>query len=275
MFSNQGIRTESWIIYGYPTETEADFDETLQWFIKNPNVLSHVTANAFGPNAKYMHDRPGIVTNDTGMQWGWTGLESTIEKRKRRFLLLIEVLESIRVAREGAFTFHVGDPFYVKYFSSWTPKDKKFLLKSWEMLENPNLYMSRQNGFKKVLNFFGVGNPESDKVAEKLSKKEDLEIGEINEMRERFFMRISSYLAQIDTLSEAERESKLEQYRKYFEDVKLHLNDNVSEDILFAMALKGSIQVLLNDIDTHAPEYIAQLAVETSSRFIIKARLSV
>ena len=157
MFANQGIRTESWIIYGYPTETDADFDETLQWFIKNPNVLSHVTANSFGPNAKYMHDRPGIVTNLSGRLGDWVGLESTLEKRKQRFLALIEVLESIRIARKGDFTFYFGDPLYVKYFSSWTKKDKEFLMKSWEKLENPAEYLSKQNkSINKLLKFFGL-----------------------------------------------------------------------------------------------------------------------
>jgi hypothetical protein len=84
-----------------PTETDEDFEETLNWFIQNPNVLSHVTANAFGPNAKYMHDRPGVVTNMSNTHWGWTGLESTLQKRKRRFLQLIEVLESNQNSEKG------------------------------------------------------------------------------------------------------------------------------------------------------------------------------
>lgn len=270
MFADQGIKTESWIIYGYPTESDADFDETLQWFIKNPGILSHVTANSFGPNAKYMHDRPGIVTNTTGTQWGWTGLESTIEKRKQRFLLLIEVLEAARKARPGSFTFHVGDPLYVKYFSSWTPKDKEFLLKSWEMLEDPAAYASRRSRFEKVLRFLGFGNSELNKVAEKISRKEDLEVGEVSEMQQKFFARITSFLAQEGTLSEAEMESRLEHYRAFFDQIKLHLNDNVSEDIVYAMVLKGPIQMVLREVDTHAPEYIAQIIVESASRFNIK-----
>jgi hypothetical protein len=272
MFANEGIKTESWIIYGYPTESDADFDETLQWFIKNPNVLSHVTANAFGPNAKYLHDRPGIVTNDSMAQWNWRGLESTIAKRKQRFLLLIEVLESIRQARKGEFTFYFGDPLYVKYFSSWTRKDKEFLFKSWEMLENPNLYFTKQRGFKKVLEFFGMAeNKEVTNSVKKPARKEKLEIGDIADMKKKLFGRINSYLAQVEHMPQADRDAKLQYYEQYFENVKLHLNDNISESIVFAMALKGPLQVMLNDLDTHAPEYIGQKVLEASANFILPA----
>ena len=271
MFANQGIRTESWIIYGYPTETDADFDETLQWFIKNPNVLSHVTANSFGPNAKYMHDRPGIVTNLSGRLGDWVGLESTLEKRKQRFLALIEVLESIRIARKGDFTFYFGDPLYVKYFSSWTKKDKEFLMKSWEKLENPAEYLSKQNkSINKLLKFFGLGNKTIEKEIEKLVPKKDLlEVGDLDEMRDNFFIRIKDHLSRTSDLSPADIDAKMEYYKEYFENVKLHLNDNVSEDILYALALKDTVQTTLAAIDTHAPEYIAQLVVEHASDFNI------
>ena len=275
MFANEGIKTESWIIYGYPTETDADFDETLQWFIKNPNVLSHVTANSFGPNAKYMHDRPGVVTNHTRTQWGWVGLESTLQKRKERFLALIEVLETIRKARKGEFSFYFGDPLYVKYFSSWTPKDKEFLLKSWEILENPNIYLAKQkNGFNRVLKFFGFNSKVENDVIKKTAPKEILEIGDINEMRAKLFNRINDHLAKNSSLSPVDRDAKFEYYKNYIEDIKLHLNDNVSEDFIYALAVKSDIEVMLSDMDRHAPEYIAQLAVESASRYIIHDKVA-
>jgi radical SAM superfamily enzyme YgiQ (UPF0313 family) len=273
MFASEGVKTESWIIYGYPTESDADFDETLKWFIQNPNVLSHVTANSFGPNAKYQHDRPGVVSYTKNTQWGWVGSESTIEKRKERFLALIEVLETTRRARKGEFTFHFGDPLYVKYFNSWTPKDKEFLLNSWEKLENPELYANKQNGIKKVLQFFGLGEREAPKPVKKPAKKDVLAIDDLQEMKDKLFSRITTHLSEDQSTTASEVESKLEHYKDYIDQVKLHLNDNITEDILFAMALRGPVKIMLTDFDTHAPEYIAQMVVESADRYIIKERV--
>ena len=136
MFADQGIKTETWIIYGYPTETDEDFEVTLNWFKNNPNVLSHATINAFGPNQKYFEDRPNVVHYYPPYKlWHWKGLESTVEKRKERFLKLIEVVEEIRLSHKG-FSYFMGDPLYVKYFNSWNEQDKRFLFDSWAKLES-------------------------------------------------------------------------------------------------------------------------------------------
>jgi len=148
LFGGNGIKTETWIIYGYPTETDAEFFETLNWFIKNPKVLSHVTANTFGPNAKYQHDKPGVIRYLSNNAWNWSGPESTLEKRKQRFLLLADVLEDLRKSSQGNFTFHIGDPYYVKYFNTFTRQDKRFLLDSWEKLEGTYV---EKNAVKKLL----------------------------------------------------------------------------------------------------------------------------
>ncbi len=269
MFANEGIRTESWIIYGYPTETDADFDETLQWFIKNPNVLSHVTANSFGPNAKYMHDRPGIVTTLSSVVGHWEGLESTLEKRKQRFLALIEVLESIRIARKGDFTFYFGDPLYVKYFSSWTKKDKAQLLDAWERIEHPLQYKTKRKGVGRWLELLGVAQKEEAPVQQLTQntfvEKVELKVGEINEMRNRLYGNIENHLSKIDSISTEEKAKKLEHYKTCIENIKAHLNDNISEDILLAMALQGRVDEMLRNLDMHAAEYIAQQVVETAS----------
>lgn len=156
LFADNGIKTEAWIIYGYPTETDKDFDDTLNWFVKNPGVLSHVTANSFGPNAKYHTDKPGMVTYQVNEPWWtWHGSDSSIQKRRDRFLRLMEVLESIRVSRNGKFSFHVGDPHYVKYFKTWTVRDKAFLFEKWAEHEplgyQPNWIFSLlvRSGIKK------------------------------------------------------------------------------------------------------------------------------
>ena len=273
MFANAGIKTESWIIYGYPTETDADFEETLNWFIQNPNVLSHVTANAFGPNAKYMLDRPGIVSNNTNTHWGWSGLESTLQKRKKRFLQLIEVLESIRVARKGAFSFYFGDPLYVKYFKSWTLRDKEHLLKNWERLENQHDDEMKQksNPIRKIFKLIGLKtiNQELYKAAEKPAASEKLEIGDLFEMKEKLTKRIENVLTENKALSRDEIQSKREFYLDYLDQVKLHLNDDVTEEILYALTLKGDTRNMLIEMETHAPEYLAQRAVEHAGKFTI------
>ncbi|MBL7799984.1 MAG: B12-binding domain-containing radical SAM protein [Chitinophagales bacterium] len=274
MFANAGIKTESWIIYGYPTETDADFEETLNWFIQNPNVLSHVTANAFGPNAKYMHDRPGVVTNETNTHWGWTGLESTLQKRKKRFLQLIEVLESIRVARKGAFTYYFGDPLYVKYFKSWTLRDKEYLLKNWERLEN--IYndepAAKPSAIKKIFSFIGLKSVDQElkKSAEKAVIPEKLEVGDLEQMKEKLSKRIEKVLLQNKALSVADVQAKRDFYMRYIDEVKIHLNDNVTEEILYSLTLKGDVERMIEDIDTHAPEYLAQRVVEHAGKFIIQ-----
>lgn len=274
MFANAGIKTESWIIYGYPTETDADFEETLNWFIQNPNVLSHVTANAFGPNAKYMHDRPGVVTNETNTHWGWTGLESTLQKRKKRFLQLIEVLESIRVARKGAFTYYFGDPLYVKYFKSWTLRDKEYLLKNWERLEN--IYndepSAKPSAIKKIFSFIGLKSVDQElkKSAEKVVISEKLEVGDLAQMKEKLSKRIEKVLLQNKVLSAAEVQEKRDFYMRYIDEVKVHLNDNVTEEILYSLTLKGDVERMIEDLDTHAPEYLAQRVVEHAGKFNIQ-----
>lgn len=270
MFSEEGIRTESWIIYGYPTETDEDFNETLQWFIKNPNILSHVIANAFGPNGKYMHDRPGVVTNLSARLGDWASAESTLAKRKERFLALIEVLETIRKARKGDFTFHFGDPLYIKYFSSWTQKDKDFLFDAWERAERPADYVEKPKGFNKLLNFLGVAKKVDTKKMENYPiVKETLKVGELDKMKGQLFNRIQSHLSFGGKLSPDEVIAKVDYYKNYFDEVAIHLNDDVSEDILFALTLRGPIEVVLADIDTHAPEYIGQMAVEASAKFVV------
>ncbi len=273
MFAQQGIRTESWIIYGYPTETDADFDETLQWFIHNPEILSHVIANAFGPNAKYMHDKPGMVKYLSTATGHWQGLESTLEKRKSRFLQLMDVLESIRQSRKGAFSFHVGDPLYVKYFHTWTKKDKDFLLDQWERIEAPEIYKAKHvSVFSKVLKVLGVAEPEikvHSFIKAPVIRKEDLKVGEIEEMRKELYAKIEQQLAKSKTLSSDQQKEKLQHYIEIIEGIKIHLTDNITEEIFFALALHGPITTMLHDVDTHAPEYLAQGTLEASANYKI------
>ncbi|MFN8321373.1 MAG: radical SAM protein [Chitinophagales bacterium] len=273
MFADEGIRTESWIIYGYPTETDADFEETRSWFIKNPNVLSHITANTFGPNAKYINDRPGVVNYISNQTGHWVGGESTLEKRKQRFLALIEVLEQIRIARKGQFTYHVGDPLYVNYFNSWTLKDQELLLKGWEKIENQhNRTTPSKSVFSKLLSSIGLSKPQAqpiNRMPAAAEEKKELHIAPLAEMKQNISRKIEQELDKNSTLSAAEKAAKLQHYMQAIETVKVHLTDHMTEEIFFAMTQNGDARYMLSDLDTHAPEYIAQMALESSAKYIL------
>jgi hypothetical protein len=199
LFADQGIKTESWIIYGYPTETDEDFDSTLQWFIKNPNVLSHVTANTFGPNAKYLHDRPGVIGFSGTEPWNWFGPGSNLEKRKERFLLLIEVLEDIRRSSKGRFTFYVGDPLYVKYFSSWGRRERAFLFEKWVAMEG---MVRASTGIGRMLVKLGIAeetwvvgpNWQNNRHIEDANAKLTVSEGTESELLERLILRLEEQI---------------------------------------------------------------------------------
>ncbi|MBS1624750.1 MAG: B12-binding domain-containing radical SAM protein [Bacteroidetes bacterium] len=279
MLAGEGVAAETWIIYGYPTETDADFDETLQWFVQNPGLLRHVTANSFGPNVKYMTDRPGMVTFYGDRPGLWTSAESTMAKRKERFLALMDVLEQTRRAHRD-FTFHCGDPLYVKYFNSWTARDKKFLLDSWERIEDPAGYKARHSSlFTRVLDTFGRRDKAVDMLqaavvptfAEKQEKKAKpvLQIGDLDTMKSDLYARIDTYLKGLPGITPDQQQQRLHDYITAIENVKVHLMDNITEDIFFALSGQGPLHLVLQDLDTHAPEYLAQRTLEFAAEFDI------
>ena len=262
LFGDEGIKTESWIIYGYPTETDDNFKETLNWFIQNPNVLSHVTANAFGPNAKYLHDRPGIVKYNSNIQWDWVSGLNTIGKRKERFLLLMDVLETTRRARKGNFTFYFGDPLYVKYFSSWTNKDKSFLLARWDELQG---IQREATGFRKMLHLLGLEKPKPIAVNAKEGfyepHKEEKTInidGTADELRQRLFDNIKALLASVNGKSAEEQQRKLEEYKEKIQQSYQLSSAKIAEDLFYALALSGPLPRMLRDIDASTSEELSK-----------------
>jgi len=276
LFARQGIKTESWIIYGYPTETDADFDETLQWFIKNPNILSHVTANTFGPNAKYHSDKPGMVKHHSSKWWDWSGPESTLEKRKKRFLLLIEVLEGIRRERKGEFTFYFGDPLYVKYFTAWGKKEKEYLLRKWDELQG---IPSKPTRWQKVLHFLGIATtngraiagqhnyalPQTDpddKAGDAAETADEIIVdGSAEELRERFHAKIKKQLSEANHCSSGEQERKMGEYIAKVQRVYELVADRVPEEVVYAMSLKGDIVQIMGDLHSCVPEELARRIV--------------
>lgn len=271
LFADEGIKTESWIIYGYPTETDDNFKETLNWFIQNPNVLSHVTANAFGPNAKYLHDRPGIVKYNSNIQWDWVSGLNTIEKRKERFLLLMDVLETTRRARKGKFTFYFGDPLYVKYFSSWTNKDKSFLLARWDELQG---IQREATGFRKILHLLGKEKTKPVAINAKEGfyepPKEEWEIkidGTATELSQRLFDKIKTHLESANGRSVEEQKQKLVEYKAKIKLAYQFSSATIAEDMFYARALSGPLPKMLRDIDANSSEELSkQLLLQEEKR---------
>lgn len=269
LFGDAGIKTESWIIYGYPTETDKNFEETLNWFIKNPNVLSHVTANTFGPNAKYLHDRPGVITYFDNKQWNWASEVSTLQKRKERFLLLIDVLETTRKARKGNFSYHFGDPLYVKYFATWTKQDKEFLLDCWAELEGTTVPLT---GFKKVLHILGVEkrNNRYSKYKSVVHNNNTLELevtGTADELRKKLFEKIKNHLEHANGRSLNEQAEKLELYKTKILEVVKASSIFYPEKIIYGLSLKADITSMLSDLDSVPSE-------ELSSRITHQMKLN-
>jgi Zn finger protein HypA/HybF involved in hydrogenase expression len=103
----------------------------------------------------------------------------------------------------------------------------------------------------------------------KETPKVKLEIGELEEMRKELYKKMDDYLAQETLISDEERRLRLESYVTKMEDIKIHLIDNITEEMLFAMALQAEVKLMMSDLDTHAPEYIAQKVMEVSAKFIL------
>lgn len=138
MFVDAGVQVGIWIIYGYPIEEAQEFSVLLRWLRENPNLLSHVTANCFSPNHKYMNDRPGIVEDlNWNTPWSWHSPKVDLETRVSRFLQLAEALEAARVASSRGFHYTIGDPYYTRYLNSWNDEIREELESAWTLTVKP------------------------------------------------------------------------------------------------------------------------------------------
>ena len=98
-FLRLGIKVNLLMIYGYPIETDEDFDQTLAWVRQHGSRVSHICFSCFVVTPEYLRKRPGVVfpAQDSGHPWEWCSSRLDLEKRKQRFLLLMEVLQGAGV----------------------------------------------------------------------------------------------------------------------------------------------------------------------------------
>ena len=127
-FLDQGIKVGLLLIYGYPIETDEDFEKTLTWIRNNGNRFSHICISCFVVTAEYCEKRPGIVTFEEG-GWHlhkWHSLTVDIEKRKERFLRLVDVLSGLNVE------YMVSEPHVSRYYREWDNDVKATFEAEWD-----------------------------------------------------------------------------------------------------------------------------------------------
>ncbi len=136
MFVDAGVSTRTWLIYGYPNETDEEFEFTYQWLNLYGHLLSSIWVNPFFANMRYRQFRPNVVTYFKEVAWGWQSQDSTLAKRKERFLRLIELAEVVRRRPGSKLDYSIGDPFAIKYFTEWNEDSRRYLMQKWEEMES-------------------------------------------------------------------------------------------------------------------------------------------
>ena len=126
-FLDQGIRLNILMLYGYPIETEEDFQESLSWIKQNGRRFSHICFSCFVVNSMYCRKRPGIVTfeEDGRHPYKWRSKDVNLLTKKDRFLRLIEVLDELNVE------YMISDPFVTKFYRDWTADSKAEFEEEW------------------------------------------------------------------------------------------------------------------------------------------------
>lgn len=129
-FIKKGACVNLLMIYGYPSESDADFEKTLVWIKKNGSFFHHICFNCFVLNSEYFSRRPGVVKfeNDSWHPYRWYSNAVNLKTRKERFLRLIEVLNDLKIE------YLISEPYLTKCFRQWDPGSFAALKKEWEML---------------------------------------------------------------------------------------------------------------------------------------------
>jgi hypothetical protein len=138
MFHRAGVSVGIWLIYGYPIESDEDFEITAGWIEHNSGLLSDVCVNCFFPNEKYAHDRPGTVSDFSwDCTWQWQSQQTNLDIRNKRFFRIMDVLEQERQRHPHRFGYSVGDPFYTHYFQRWDDEITREAHERWKNAQLP------------------------------------------------------------------------------------------------------------------------------------------
>jgi len=127
LFVGLGVEVNLLMIYGYPSETDEDFEKTLTMIEKMGDHFSNIYFNCFQINSEYYDRRPGVVNFSDG-KWhpfNWFSVAVDLEKRKKRFLKLIAVLNDL------GRNYSIVDPCLKRVLSQWNDLLEKELLETW------------------------------------------------------------------------------------------------------------------------------------------------
>jgi len=128
LFLDKGIRVNLLMIYGYPTETEDDFQATWTRIAETGKRFHQITFNCFVPTNEYVQRRPGVVTFEKGI-WSshnWSSETLNLEVRRERFMRLAELLGRLHT------DFKIGDPLMIRYYTRWNKRQATKAQKDWE-----------------------------------------------------------------------------------------------------------------------------------------------
>jgi len=126
---DQGIRVNIIMIYGYPIETDEDFEKTLKWIARKGSRFSHINFNCFDVNSIYLKRRPGVVFLEENRRnrYQWRSKYVDLPKRRERFLRLAEILEGLNV------DYMISNPFMTKFYREWNGSSKQEFEEEWNM----------------------------------------------------------------------------------------------------------------------------------------------
>ncbi len=126
-FTDKGVKVSLLMIYGYPIESDEDFEKTLSWIKEKGGRFANICFNCFVVNSEYCNRRPGIVKfeKESWHLYKWYSVVVNLEKRKQRFLRLIEVLNGLGIE------YMISEPCLSRYLRSWDRNIKDDLERQW------------------------------------------------------------------------------------------------------------------------------------------------
>ncbi|MDD5225720.1 MAG: radical SAM protein [Candidatus Omnitrophica bacterium] len=130
LFTRLGAGVSLLMIYGYPSETDEDFERTLLKIREMSGRFAHICFNCFGINLEYCNRRPGVVRfqDEDWHPFKWFSETVDLEKRKERFLRLVEVLDSLNQK------YLIFEPCLKRSFRNWNNQLKQELLAEWKSI---------------------------------------------------------------------------------------------------------------------------------------------